>query len=90
MERIKAVSPEIPVIAHPKIGRFHLVCGDTKKINKLRESALAIGGKHPVEWEYVKRKGVAGLFTEPELRIARSLKREMDPLGKFNPHLKLI
>jgi len=90
LKRIKAVSPEIPVIAHPQIGRFHLVCRDVDQINKLKKSALAIGGKHPVGWEYIKRKGIAGLFTKPELGIARSLKREMDPLEKFNPHLWLI
>ena len=90
MKKIKAVSPEIPVIAHPKIGRFHLVCRDADQIDKLRKATLAIGGKQPVEWELIKRKGIAGLFTKPELGIARSLKREIDPLGKFNPHLRLI
>ncbi len=88
LERIKTVSPEIPVIAHPKIGRFHLVCHDVDQMKKLNKSALALGGKLPVMWGYANTKGIADFFTKPELGIARSLKREMDPLGIFNPHIR--
>ena len=87
LERIRAVSPEIPVIAHPLIGRFHLACSDQMQVEKLRESSLALGGKLPVEWGYIVKKGIAGLFTKPELAIARALKRDMDPSGIFNPHM---
>jgi len=90
MKRIKSVSPEIPVIAHPKTGRFHIVCNDDSRLIKLRESALSIGGKLPVEWEHLIKKGIGSFFTEAELSIARSLKRELDPLKIFNPHLKLL
>ncbi len=90
MKRIKSVSPEIPVIAHLKTGRFHIVCNDDSRLIKLRESGLAIGGKLPVEWEHLNKKGIRSLFTEDELSIARSLKRDLDPLEIFNPHLKLL
>ena len=88
LEKIKAVSPEIPVIAHPKIGRFHLVCHEGDQMKKLSKSALALGGKLPVRWGYANTKGIADFFTKPELEIVRSLKREMDPLGIFNPHIR--
>ncbi len=89
LERIKTVSPEIPVIAHPKIGRFHLVCNNSDQMDKLSKSALALGGKLPVMWGYANTKGIADFYTKPELKIVRSLKREMDPLGIFNPHISL-
>ena len=88
LERIKTVSPEIPVIAHPKIGRFHLVCHDGDQMKKLSKSALALGGKLPVMWGYANTKGIADFFTKPELGIILSLKREIDPLEIFNPHIR--
>ncbi|HUT63108.1 MAG TPA: FAD-linked oxidase C-terminal domain-containing protein, partial [Anaerolineae bacterium] len=90
MKRIKSVSAEISVIAHPKTGRFHIVCNDDSLLIKLRESALAIGGKLPLGWEHLHKKNIGSFLTEAELSIARSLKRELDPQGIFNPHLKLL
>ena len=89
LERIKNVSPEIPVIAHPKIGRFHIVCHEDDQMKKLSKSALGLGGKLPVRWGYSNTNGIADFYTKPELEIIRSLKREMDPLGIFNPHICL-
>ncbi len=90
LEKIKAVSPEIPVIAHPLIGRFHLLCSDRKRIETLSESSLAVGGKIPAVWDFIVKKGITGLFTKPELTVARALKLEMDPSGILNPHLGIM
>ena len=90
LKKIKAVSPEIPVIAHPLIGRFHLVCSNGGQIETLSETSLAVGGKQPVEWDFIVKKGIAGLFSKSELSVARALKREMDPSGIFNPHLGIM
>ncbi len=89
MERIDKVSSEIPVIAHPQIGRFHLICKNADQMEQVRESARAVGGKLPVAWEHIINKAIADLFTGPERTLARSLKRAMDPLGIFNPHIRL-
>ena len=90
LEKIKVVSPEIPVIAHPLIGRFHLFCSDRSRIEALSESSLAAGGKLPAGWDFIIKNGVAGLFTKPELSVARALKSKMDPSGIFNPNLGIM
>ena len=87
MEKINAVSQEMPVIAHPSIGRFHLVCSDNDQIESLRETSLALGGKQPVGWGSIRKKGIAALFTKPELSVTRALKHEIDPSGIFNAHM---
>ncbi|MFC1693960.1 FAD-binding oxidoreductase [Candidatus Latescibacterota bacterium] len=90
MKKILAVSSELPVIAHPAIGRFHTVCSDAGLVKQLKEASLSLGGKCPVEWSRTLSEGISHLFTEPELKIARLLKHELDPSGKLNPHVKLL
>ena len=90
MEKIYTLFPEMPVVAHPAIGRFHLVCHEAEEMRSIRETVLAVGGKHPIRWGQVAQDGISGLFTKAELMIARSLKRELDPLNLLNPQLKLL
>ena len=88
LERLSAIAPEAPVIAHPILGRFHVSCSGAA--DELGKMSLAIGGKKPVSWGEAFTGGLSGLFTDGELTIARALKRELDPDGILNPHLKLL
>ena len=90
LEKISMISQEIPLIGHLLTGRFHILCTETAMLERITETALAIGGKLPVEWGYAAKKGISGLFTGPELEIARAIKRELDPKGIFNPHMRLL
>lgn len=90
LERLSAHSPDIPVIGHPLMGRFHVVCTDDRRIGAITKTVLALGGKNPVEWGAVYDKGISGLFTGTELSAALSLKRELDPDGILNPHLSIV
>jgi FAD/FMN-containing dehydrogenase len=90
IERLSALMPDAPVIAHPLMGRFHVVCSDAASVSALEKVSLALGGKRPAEWRTSVVRGISGLFTDGELAIARSLKRELDPGGILNPHLRLL
>lgn len=88
LERISAISPDLPIIGHPQLGRFHVRCHDRDTIDRITTIALALGGKHPVAW-YTTVRGLEQLFDRPTLAFARSLKGELDPAGVLNPHLGL-
>jgi FAD/FMN-containing dehydrogenase len=87
LEKIHFISPEMPVIAHLKTGRFHVKCLDIKQLAGLTESSAAIGGKHPREWNYLQTKGLTSVLTDAERSVVKSLKEDMDPAGTFNPHI---
>lgn len=88
LEGLKAAFPDMPVLAHPLIGRVHVAAG-AGDLPTLSELALAVGGKMPTDWSRALREGLNGMFTPRELKIARALKRELDPDGVLNPHLRL-
>ena len=90
LERLSVNSPDIPVIGHPLMGRFHVVCSDDRRIGAITKTVLALGGKIPVEWGTGYGKGITGLFTGAELSVAMSLKHELDPDGILNPHLSIV
>ena len=90
LERLSAYSPDIPVIGHPLMGRFHVVCHDEVDINAITKTVLALGGKIPVEWSTGYDKAISGIFTGAELSVALSLKHELDPDGILNPHLSSV
>ncbi|MCE5250579.1 FAD-binding oxidoreductase [bacterium] len=90
LDRLSRSMPNAPVIAHPLLGRFHIVCADAESVQILEKTSLVVGGKQPVEWGAVVTGGIQGLFTGSELALARSLKRELDPHGLLNPHLGLL
>lgn len=80
--------PSMPVIAHPIIGRIHVLPADGAATSKITERVLAVGGKQPSAWGRTLREGVGSRFTEPERTVARSLKRELDPDNILNSHLR--
>ena len=90
LKKICELSSDIPLLGHPALGRFHVVCRDNAVIDKLRETVLAVGGKQPAMWGSMMKDGISGMFTKAELGLARSLKHELDPPGMLNPHVKLV
>jgi glycolate oxidase FAD binding subunit len=88
LRSIRGISPHIPVLAHPLIGRFHVTAGESETA-LIREKTLAVGGKQPASWDAPVRRGLTGFLTPAELSIARALKRELDPKGILNPYLRL-
>ncbi len=86
--RLRHVFPGMRVIAHPLLGRMH-VLAEASEIARLREMALAVGGKQPADWNRMLREGIQDLFTPKELKVAQALKRELDPGKVLNPHLRL-
>jgi FAD/FMN-containing dehydrogenase len=89
MREFRRSIPNIPVLAHPLLGRIHADAGDPGAAAVIRGLTLAVGGKIPIVWEQAIREGFGGMFTPEELTVARALKRELDPAGVLNPHLKL-
>lgn len=87
LEKIHELSRTMPVLAHPVEGKFHVICCDEKFVGRLGEMSLAVGGKHPVEWNRLRKEGISHLFTAAELEIIRTMKRELDPSNILNPHL---
>ncbi len=87
LNRIHAVSPNIPVAAHLKTGRFHVVCRGAEDCARLADASSAIGGKRPREWDFLRTKGIKSILTAPERIIVKSLKEVMDPVGIYNPNL---
>ena len=75
LEKVKSIYPQIPVIAHLKTGRIHIVSNDDNNLASLRKLSLAIGGKIPREWNYLQTKGIKSILTDAELSIVKSLKK---------------
>ena len=86
-EKIHELSRTMPVLTHPAEGKFHVICCDEKLAGKLGKTSLAVGGKHPVGWNRLRKEGISHLFTAAELEIIRKVKRELDPSNILNPHL---
>jgi len=72
------------------LGRIHTVANTTDMKHTLGETTLAVGGKSPVDFSILKSKGLSFLFTGSELKIARALKRSLDPANTLNPHLNIL
>jgi hypothetical protein len=89
MREFRRSIPNVPVLAHPLLGRIHADAGDPGAAAVIRGLTLAVGGKIPIVREQAIREGFGGMFTPEELTVARALKRELDPAGVLNPHLKL-
>ena len=81
--------PGMPLLAHPRIGRFHMLSHDENSVQQLRERVLAVGGKNPIVWGQIAREGLSSLFTPAERSVALTLKQELDPRGILNPGLRL-
>ncbi|MFA6471049.1 MAG: FAD-binding oxidoreductase [Candidatus Latescibacterota bacterium] len=81
--------PGMPLIAHPRIGRFHMLSYDENSVQQLRERVLAVGGKNPTVWGQIAREGLSSLLTPAERSVALTLKQELDPRGILNPGLRL-
>ena len=90
LEKIHSFAPLMPVIAHPALGRIHTRANNTDMKHTLEGITLAVGGKIPVDFGILKSKGLAFLFTGSELKIARALKRSLDPANTLNPHLNIL
>jgi len=90
LEKIRSSAPHMPVIAHPAMGRIHTAANNTDMKHTLEEITLAVGGKSPVGFSILKSKGLTSLFTGSELKIARALKRSLDPANTLNPHLNIL
>ncbi len=88
LRSIRARFPEMPVVAHPLVGRVHVIVDEWQSA-LLSKKTLAVGGKQPIAWNRLYREGVSGVLSPGELRIARALKRELDPEETLNPHLRL-
>jgi FAD/FMN-containing dehydrogenase len=86
LEQLAVTSPEYPVAAHTLLGRFHIAVPSGSKIDAIARLSLALGGKAPFPWGF--EGGLPELFSDGELAIARSLKRELDPRNILNPHLR--
>jgi FAD/FMN-containing dehydrogenase len=86
---IRQKFPEMPFLAHPRIGRFHILSYNENSLQRLCERVLAVGGKNPIVWGQSGRDGFSSLFTPSERIIALTLKNELDPQGILNPGLKL-
>lgn len=88
LREFRRAIPNTPVLAHPLLGRIHADAGGTDIVAVIRSRTLAVGGKIPTTWGQAIREGLTGMFTPEELAVARALKRELDPAGVLNPHLK--
>lgn len=72
----------MPVLAHPMLGRMHLLPGEDN-VPAVHGRVLALGGKHPFAWG----DDVMGRFTPEERTVIQSLKRELDPGKVLNPQV---
>ncbi|MBA7582120.1 putative FAD-linked oxidoreductase [subsurface metagenome] len=89
LEKLRTHFPAIPVIAHPALGRLHVFSTDENLIARLSALSRGIGGKRPVVWNRLKDGSLSDQFTDNEIEIARSLKRQLDPGNVLNPQWRL-
>ena len=84
-----AFRPGSPLIGHIGYGRFEIAGLDTESLRRLEKLALVLGGCAPTAWGEIMSRGMGPLLSETEHALAVSLKRELDPEGILNPHLRL-
>lgn len=87
LRSIRECCPRMPVACHVGDGRFWFRPGEGDAPGRYGPAITSIGGKRPVAWEEVRTNGVAGLYTDAERALLRTLKHELDPAGIFNPHI---
>jgi FAD/FMN-containing dehydrogenase len=88
LNKIKGISPASPLYGFPLEGRFYLYTIEADDVLYEKE-LLKTGTRLPVYSAEIRRNGIAGLFSAPELDLIRSLKKELDPKNILNPHLRV-